>query len=451
MSNKPILQLNAFPVTLDPARYANAKSTSNPNGSFTTLYAFRNLVDPIPEFTQNYVPSDKSTEAIYNQLINGASVTGDNSFATQVLSDAQKQATTITFANMDGTPGLWRPVYTSPENWYDTSGAGSYKKMNLEELVGKNGSFNLLQSQEQFQWYVNDSRQRSTSKRINFGTKIHSIWFKCLIVQLIRPWLNTTLFETSGWFLSGQPRGYCSSGRTDKNHGIIPLLPTSILVGTQVEIVADWHPDDQKYLEIAKSGTNKVSFGPFLIEPKEATPTLQLIGWVSSLIPFSPQIGVPIETLKWIGKTMDKLKDSLSTLYPLSIVIKIENYTNITLKKIYEDKKYGVFEDNPLPIVEAKSSQGFSTYTPAFYGPEGWVVYSFDAQYNVMLYWENPYTGRNNGSISFIPTSVKLTRENLESYRQENNKIKNQGGFLCDATIGSGFKKAIFSYTIIPR
>jgi hypothetical protein len=49
--NKQILQLNALPVTITAARYANAFSSANPSGSLSTAYALRLLIDPIPDFT----------------------------------------------------------------------------------------------------------------------------------------------------------------------------------------------------------------------------------------------------------------------------------------------------------------------------------------------------------------------------------------------------------------
>jgi hypothetical protein len=120
------------------------------------------------------------------------------------------------------------------------------------------------------------------------------------------------------------------------------------------------------------------------------------------------------------------------------------------LQKIYEDKKYGIYKDAPLSEVRANSAQGFSTFQELTSGPEGWLVYSFDDQYNIMLYWQNFWSEKNKGCVSFIPKNMNLERGNLERYTQQENIVRVQSNFVCDARIQSGFIKASFSYTIMP-
>ena len=127
----------------------------------------------------------------------------------------------------------------------------------------------------------------------------------------------------------------------------------------------------------------------------------------------------------------------------------INNHTSFELKKIYEDKIYGIYKDVPPSKINAKSSQGFSTSQDFAGGPEGWLVYTFDEQYNIIMYWQNFYTEHNKGFISFIPITVNLEIQNLRRYTKQGNIIELQNNFICNATVGSGFQKAEYIYTIM--
>jgi hypothetical protein len=442
MTTKQILQLNAFPVQLNPETFANARSNSNPNGSLLPLYAFRSMVDSIPHFATCYSPSQRSSENIYGQIVYGASVTEESSFATRVLSDAKTIFEMMTFPNLDGSPGVWRPVYSFPEDWHDISQSGKFIDTNLTDFLDQ---YILLGSPVPLSWRVNDSEPQNLSPR----TIIESIQFKFLSVNLIRPWFNSMLFSIGGWVLSGQAKGFCSSGRLDDNKGVFPLLPTGLIICSNIKFAANWDQADIGYLELAESEENKVSLGPFLIEPKRAASSFSLMGFVSTLIPFSPQVEGRKSTLQWTGKTMSEIDNSLSNLFPASILIKIENHTDVEMRKLRDDRRSGLFEDKPQAVLPARSAQGFSTYLSiADGGPEGWLVYSFANQFNLVIYWRNLLTRANAGCISFIPSDLALSRDNLSRFCQSDSAISSFDSYHCDATIGDGFVKANFNYVI---
>jgi hypothetical protein len=78
-------------------------TNSNPNGSYTALYSFRELVDPVPSFSRFYSPSGASTELSYGQLIAGACVDPGSQFAQGMISDAQRIYDESALQNMGGT------------------------------------------------------------------------------------------------------------------------------------------------------------------------------------------------------------------------------------------------------------------------------------------------------------------------------------------------------------
>jgi hypothetical protein len=282
---QPIVLLNAFPMTLDPNDYANARSTGNPNGDMRALWRFRQLVDPLPQFSQFYMPSSLLTESTYRQIVQGAVIDGDNSFASDVIGNAKRTLQYQSFSNMDGTPGSWLPVYCVPDDWYDVTELDRYNKVSLDltQITGNGGAGNLPE------WQRGDSMGTPATQPLDTASKIHSASMKYLMVNIVRPWFDALLFATDGWYLSGQMEGFCSSGQND-GRGVIPLVPASLILGTDVSIEADWSTKDRQIMEDAKSAQKQLSLGPLLIQPGSQKSSIQVIGWMMSLLPFSPQI-----------------------------------------------------------------------------------------------------------------------------------------------------------------
>ncbi len=290
---KPIVLLNAFPVVLDPNDYANAYSTANPNGDLRSLWRFRQLVDPLPQFAQFYMPSGLSTESTYAQIVQGAVVDGDNTFASTVISNARQTIQYQRFSNMDGTAGTWNPVYAVPEDWSDIAQLDRYNELafDLSGMAGNGVGTGAVENGQADlpEWRMGNSAESPSIVPLDTGSKIHSVRVKYLMVNIIRPWFNALLFATDGWYLSGQQRGFCSSGQND-GKGILPLVPTGLIVGSDVTIEADWDSKDRQLLDDAKSAQRQLSLGPLLVNPGPNNLNLHIIGWGMSLIPFSPLI-----------------------------------------------------------------------------------------------------------------------------------------------------------------
>lgn len=290
-TTKPILQLNAFPVTLNPDLYANAYSTDNPHGSYTSLWAFRELVDPIPSFSKYYTPSTASTESTYSNILKGASAVGKSNFTAQVIASALKTLEDNSLSDMNGTPGTWCPINATPSDWYQTDN-GRYRKINFDltkagdpdspfaVIGGKDSTANQLK-------FIS-SDDKVEKKQLDSKSKVNNISMKYLQVSLSRDWYSDILFRISGWKLSGQDKGFCSSGNLKENNGVFPIIPSSIILGCEVRVDADWSNSDKKRIEVSLKKGEQISLDNLVIHPKDGMSDLQLIGWVTSLIPFSP-------------------------------------------------------------------------------------------------------------------------------------------------------------------
>lgn len=292
--SKPILQLNSVPVTIDPKNFSNPLSNSNPQGSLTSLWAFRELVDPVPSFTSYYSPSGSSTETNYSLVVNNA-VAGPSPFSGAVIAQSQFLLNQSHFANIDGTPGTWAPIYATPGDWYDTS-TGRYLPLgfDLQSAGSPDSPFDVITGQEPpLTLQVQGGKSTPEVHAVGSDTSINKISLNYLQVTLNRPWLNQILFNTNGWFLAGQEAGFCSSGSLTDNSGVLALLPTSIIFATDVSVDARWGVKDQAVIDGANKNGRQVSLGPFVLNATSNQSIIQVLGWVMQLVPYSPKMSNP--------------------------------------------------------------------------------------------------------------------------------------------------------------
>ena len=288
-----LLQLNQFPMTLDPDDFKNARSNINPNGDLRPLYAFRQLVDPVPAFGEDYRPSGNSTEMVYDQIINAANAVPDADFAASIISSSKEAFEHNAFANMDGTVGTWRPVYATPDDWYDISQPGRFRPLKIDLKAPQSAPEGLatIGDSEDLMLKVGTD---GDGEPVASATNLRSVEMNYLLVTLARPWFSTTLFSSDGWFIGQQRVGFCSSGSLDENSGILPLVPTGMLLGMQVKVDMRWTNKAKKLLSAARAEGKPAFLGPFLVDgPKSAATALQVIGWISALTPLSPRVSKP--------------------------------------------------------------------------------------------------------------------------------------------------------------
>lgn len=287
---RPVLQLNALPMTLRPADYANAHSGSNPGGSFTALYSLSSLADAVPCLAEYYSASLNTVSSVYDSLVHGASVKADAPYASAVLARAVKNFDSAEFSNMDGIPGQWYPVYATPADWYNTSDPSRFSDISLD-LSGKDqddsGPYRIIKGTQSAAGQMINTSNGATAP-VDPATALKTVNFRYLEVQLSRPWLNFEVFNMGGWYVGGQTVGYFSDGCLDNNDGVMPLITTSMLVAINVGVEADWSAKDQQRIDVATSQGNGIAVGPFTINA--APSELHVIGWISRLVPLAPQI-----------------------------------------------------------------------------------------------------------------------------------------------------------------
>lgn len=283
-TEKKAIQLNQFPVSIDARQFSNARSNANPQGDLKTLYRFQQLVDPVPTVGRAYVASAQSTERIYGNIVNHANVASENDWISSIIHQAQQDYDLNIFSDTDGTPGQWRPVYAVPDDWYAADDS-RFDDLTIDmNHTSPGNTFQLMPGAENPAWVLDEEHQQT--KTLHADTKIKAIHMKYMLVTLKRPWFNPLLFKMGGWYLRGMPPGFCSSGSMEENEGVFPLIPTSMIIGKEFDIDADWQKEDQEVMEHRKASNGTLSLGPFSVS---ASSTLHVVGWISELIPFSPQ------------------------------------------------------------------------------------------------------------------------------------------------------------------
>ena len=117
-----------------------------------------------------------------------------------------------------------------------------------------------------------------------------SVSFKFCRVNIDRKWLKLALLNTRNWYMFNTPVSEYSTGSSDINPGIFPLLPTSFIAICDLRITANWSKTDLINIDQA------VSFGPFDVQNRTFNQNtvevkgLQIIAWISRVTPSLPPI-----------------------------------------------------------------------------------------------------------------------------------------------------------------
>jgi hypothetical protein len=284
----PVLQLNAIPVSIDLEKFSDAHSSDNPGGDYEAAYRLRNLCNAIPSFKRNFDPSGHYVESVWRNIAFGA--TGTTSYARHLLSAAQADIDGAEVSNLGGSPKPWLPVDAVPSNWTELLADAPECELDLGG-DGGSGDYVLIDQAENLAW-----TGLPGSKATPIEGKLQHIRLRALRVDLNRSWLDFQLLAISGWKINGMPGGFFSSGTQADNSGIFPLLPTALVIGTDIIVEGDWSHDDLKLMRQHAAEGRALGIGPFpLAAPALAAGTpLQIqqahvIGVISALVPYAPQ------------------------------------------------------------------------------------------------------------------------------------------------------------------
>lgn len=120
-----------------------------------------------------------------------------------------------------------------------------------------------------------------------------SISFKYCRVNIDRSWFKLALLKMKNWYMFGTQAGEYSTGSASENLGMFPLLPTSFIAIRDLKITANWSQEDRQNLGQA------TAMGFFDIQDSTLNANtlevkgLQILGWISTLMPQLPPMSSP--------------------------------------------------------------------------------------------------------------------------------------------------------------
>jgi hypothetical protein len=224
---------------------------------------------------------------------------------------------------VDATKNGTIPYTTiSPSKWYSPNHNGwntysqndFHSEVHVDTKVSKTaggGGFNLG-----FYRAEGSGSYESDKTSINISTDGLAITFSYAMVDINRPWLDTTLLTLDNWFLVGDyPASCISNGTFNQQFNIndpkLTIMLPSIITGLVLisDLTIQWNHTQQDIdtLKTAASGGGSVGIGPFHISGSHSEEHskydnvfdnhsqglkiegVQLIGYVSTIMPGSPK------------------------------------------------------------------------------------------------------------------------------------------------------------------
>jgi hypothetical protein len=240
-----------------------------------------------------------------------------NSMIRAVIERTKADYNQSSRASVVGDPAGWHLSYAIPTNWYSSEISPS-----LSDLTITSDRLNTTASSEFTSWGGGASWNAGLwsigggvsgserEERRHMDGQHFKLRFKFGVVQVRRPWFDSTLLQLGGWSLGeAVPRGGISEGKlAGAEAKLMPLIVTSLIIAREIEVEADWTTEDYKHVEKSISGSTRVGWGPFQFSGSYShsssnttfnsthdggvlkVPGLQAMAFVSSIMPYSPPL-----------------------------------------------------------------------------------------------------------------------------------------------------------------
>lgn len=242
------------------------------------------------------------------------------------LNDSLARAIELAKANVAdgqfnaGANGVgWLLTYASPTNWYDPNATDNFTGFKIssnhkvEDSTTTSHAYNFGASYNAGLWGVKaKSEGKFENQRYHMRAENLSISCKIAKVSIMRPWFSELLFRSDNWYTNlgaGDQKEYISNGKIDSSNAdnILPMYPVAFIVARDITIEADFTEEDKEIISQAVSASASVSVGPFSVgggysygndkehiessfkDGKLTVPGMQIIGWVSRVLPPSPR------------------------------------------------------------------------------------------------------------------------------------------------------------------
>lgn len=211
--------------------------------------------------------------------------------------------------------GKWLFAYPSPANWTSSRESATQLK-----ISGGNTKLRSNSTEHSFSvdtglnygLFAVKASAEGKFEHKNSSTDKDTVEISCDItkVDINRPWFSESIFKLPNWKTNLAEKGKISNGKLDSTNAtnLLPMYPVAFVVASNIVIKAAFSHEDQEIIKQSLSTSVSASYGPFSISGKYGygrsqdnsnadfqngeirVPGMQIIGWVSRLIPSSPQM-----------------------------------------------------------------------------------------------------------------------------------------------------------------
>ncbi|MGI4862535.1 MAG: hypothetical protein ACRYFZ_01335 [Janthinobacterium lividum] len=220
----------------------------------------------------------------------------------------------------DTDGGMAKKIYRStllPSDWYSLTSAGTWATFDSKTSntsTTNSSDYTAGGGSAGFSLGIfsvgGGGGHSTTSSHMDTATTDISVTFSYKLVTIRRPWLTFSLFGTQGWDMTNlYKKGSISNGsKVGQSASKMALLPTSFVVVKGVTIKAKWSQKDRDFIKKQTNAGGGFGIGPFQISGSYAhsssketftssiagdsiiVPGVQIIGWVSQVVPYSPSL-----------------------------------------------------------------------------------------------------------------------------------------------------------------
>ena len=210
----------------------------------------------------------------------------------------------------------WAFSYPIPDNWATATATGFTKVefSSTEQEEHRKRTTHDIESNAKFLfWRIGAGADAKIEEReSNTKTEALSMSAEIAKVEIVRPWFTESLFRLENWFVDSYKKYGISTGQINKeNTGAIPMVPVAFFVAKNITIKGSFSKEDREWISSSVKSNMKVGFGPFTIagkykyssdtdnfsskveEGKIEVGGMQIIAWVSRVIPASPKMDPP--------------------------------------------------------------------------------------------------------------------------------------------------------------
>jgi hypothetical protein len=298
---------------------------------YRSAYNGYDLTDPVQQrqwlaqapmlelvMTQAYNKWRQEGAALVEQARAALDTTINSSIRTALADARRNVAEERSFPSAVMNQPRWYLAYANPNNWANPA-AKNYGSLHIK-------SSRLVQtSNERFRSYGGGASFFGGLFRIGGGVSGGSserhyhmeanefeINAEILVVSLNYPHINGAIFKMKNWFTDAARTNGISNGKLEGNKdNVLPLIPRSLVVARGVNIRANWSQRDLEIIREQLRAGGGLCIGPFCLGGRYSSsktetsftaeekgqsfiaPGLQVIAWISEIVPPCPPQDTP--------------------------------------------------------------------------------------------------------------------------------------------------------------